>query len=174
LALVIHRPILGCLLGLTFIGQVGGQSLPAGKGRAEFERICGMCHRIEIATKLKQSADQWSATVDDMVNQGAEGTDDEFELIVNYLATNFGNAKSGRDSAGKKINVNAATARELTDVLGLSSSDAEAIVQYRKEKGAFKDWPELRKVPGIDLKKLEDQKDRIAFTTVRDPAENPK
>jgi competence ComEA-like helix-hairpin-helix protein len=136
-----------------------------------------MCHRVDIATRLKQSEDQWSATIEDMVNQGAEGTDAEFELIVKYLAAHFGEAKPDSDSkaqAAKKINVNTATTRELTDGLSLSSSDSDAIVQYRKEKGAFKDWPELRKVPGIDLKKLEDQKDRIAFTPVPAPAENPK
>lgn len=135
-----------------------------------------MCHTVEIATTLKQSADQWSETVDDMVDRGAEGTDDEFELIVKYLAANFGSPQSGSDSkapAGQKINVNTATARELARVLGLSSSDSEAIVQYRKDKGAFKEWPDLRKVPGIDLKKLEAQKYRIAFTTAA-PSENPR
>ena len=164
----------GCLLCVTLLFCADTQSLPEGKGRAEFQRICGMCHGVEIVTKLKLSAEQWSGMVDDMVSRGAQGTDDEFDLIVTYLTANFGKSRADGDSkpaAGSKVDVNNATARELADTLGLSSSDAEAIVQYRKDKGAFKEWPELRKVPGIDLKKLEDRKDQITFMTVRAPAE---
>ena len=166
------RRVLGCLLGLALSGAASAQSLPQGKGRAEFQRICGKCHGLEMATKLRQSADGWSAIVDDMVSRGAEGTDDELELIVKYLAANFG--KSPEDTGSKappaqKVNVNTAGVHELTDVLGLSAGDAEAIVQFRKDKGDFKDWPDLRKVPGIDLKKLEDRKDRVLFTSAGEP-----
>ena len=167
----------GWLPAFVLAGQLGGQSLPEGRGREPFRRICSNCHALEIATTLKLSADQWTAVVNDMADRGAEGTDDEFELIVNYLSTNFHPTKDGSDSkapAGQKINVNTASAHELADALGLPAGDAEAIVQYRKDKGAFKDWPDLRKVPGIDLKRLEDQKDRILFTAARDHSENPK
>ena len=45
----------------------------------------------------------------------------------------------------------------------LSAPEAAAIVQYRKEHGKIKDWAALSKIPGIDSKKLESHKDRIAF-----------
>jgi competence protein ComEA len=165
-ALVILRLIWGCLLALAFAAPAVGQALPEGKGREPFRRICRNCHGIDVATKLRLSADEWRAIVDDMVNQGAIGTDDEFQLIVDYLSANFGKPGEGSDTkaAAQKINVNTASIRELTTVLGLSNRDAEAIVQYRKDRGPFKDWPDLRKVPGIDLRKLEDQKDKVAFT----------
>ena len=177
MTIVIPGRILGCLLSLSLAAPVSAQSLPAGKGRAQFQRICTHCHGSEIVTRLKLSSDQWAGVVDDMVGRGAEGTDDDFELIVNYLSANFGKPKTDSDSkeaAGQKVNVNSATAAELTGQLEISTGDADAIVRYRKEKGAFRDWPDLRKVPGIDLKKLEDRKDRLVFTDSRDPAENPK
>jgi len=171
---VIRTILLGLLL---WPGWARSQSLPGGKGRAEFQRICGKCHGTETVTKLRQSAEQWSATIDDMVGRGAEGTDDELELIVKYLAANFGKDKVENGSnapAAQKININTAEAAELTGVLGFSKGDAAAIVQYRTEKGDFKEWSDLRKVPDIDLKKLEEQKDRIVFTPVRTPAGNQK
>jgi competence protein ComEA len=166
-AIVIPRRVWPSLLVWTLVGQIAAQSLPEGRGRETFRRICSNCHGLDVATKLRLPADQWAAIVDDMVNQGAQGTDDEFALITDYLKTNFSKANDDRDSKAsttQKINVNTASARQLTAVLEISNSDAEAIVQYRKEKGAFKDWPDLRKVPGIDLKKLEERKDRVVFT----------
>src|SRR5579862_5906969 len=102
-----------------------------------------MCHGVDLVTKQRQSADGWAAVVDDMVNRGAQGTDDEFEMVINYLSKNFAplpGSESTKPAAGKKVDVNSANAQELTAELGLTKSDAEAIVQYRKDNGPFKDW----------------------------------
>ena len=40
-------------------------------------------------TKLRNAEDGWSAVVDDMVSRGAQGTDDEFNRVVKYLARTF-------------------------------------------------------------------------------------
>jgi competence protein ComEA len=121
-----------------------------------------MCHGLQVTTRPRVGADQWSAIVDDMVSRGAQGTDDEFELIVKYLAANFGPANKG--AAAQKVEINTATAKELVDGLGISESDAGAIVAYRKEKGAFKELADLKKVEKVDWSKLEAQKERIAFS----------
>lgn len=47
-------------------------------------------------------------------------------------------------------------------------------MQYRAGNGEFKEWPDLRKVPEIDVKKLEEQRDRIVFTPVSTPSGDPK
>jgi competence protein ComEA len=168
LAVVIQRAIWGFLLGTGLLASAHAQSteLPPGRGRAEFQRICSGCHGTEMVAKLRMSPDQWAATVDDMVNRGAEGTDDDFELIVKYLSTNFGRPKGAAST--EKINVNTADAAQLTNALGLRAADAAAIVAYRKNKGDYKDWSDLQKVTGIDQKKLESQKDRIIFSAVDD------
>lgn len=160
-----QRAILGYLLGsgLLFSAYAQSGDLPAGKGRAQFQRICSGCHGTDIIVKVRMAPEQWAATVDDMVNRGAEGTDDDFELIVKYLSANFSGTRAA-PAAGAKVNVNAADAAQLTGSLGLSAADAAAIVEYRKNKGDYKDWSDLSKVPGIDQKKLESQKDRIIFS----------
>ena len=93
-----------------------------------------------------------------MVGRGAEGTDEELDTIIDYLATNF-----GRNRAAAKIAVNKLAAKDLAGSLGLAETDAEAIVRYREKNGNFKDFDDLKKVPDIDLKRLETVKDRLEF-----------
>lgn len=149
-----------CLVGVWF-ASVRAQSLPEGRGRTEFERLCGRCHETERSTRLRLTEEQWAAVVDSMVERGMEGTSDELESVVAYLAAHF-----GPDSPVvlSKVSVNTATTAGLVRDLGLVASDAEAIVRHREREGAFRDWADLAKVPGIDLKKLEAQKDRIDYS----------
>jgi competence protein ComEA len=102
-----------------------------------------------------------------MVSRGAQGTDDEFDRVVRYLATHFGPNSSGggtKQAAPAKVNVNKASETDLSTNLGISAADAQAIVHYRESSGEFKDWHDLEKVPHIDMKKLAEQKDRIEFS----------
>ena len=91
--------------------------------------------------------------MDDMFSRGAEASDEQLEQIIDYLARNV----------GRNVNVNKATATDLTATLGVSKESAAAIVSYREKNGAFKEWDDLKKVPGIDMKQIEDKKDRVEF-----------
>jgi competence ComEA-like helix-hairpin-helix protein len=90
-----------------------------------------------------------------MIQRGATATPEEIPTIVEYLAKNF--AKTAI------VNVNKATAREIETALELTSNEAEAIVKYRREHGEFKHWDGFVKVSGVEAKKLEAKRDRIAF-----------
>jgi competence ComEA-like helix-hairpin-helix protein len=141
-------------------------SLPEGRGKAEFTRICSQCHSTAVVTKLRNTEDGWSAVVDDMVSRGAQGTDDEFNRVVKYLAAHFGPNNPGgsaKQPGPAKVNVNQASDKDLSTILGLTAADAQAIVHYRETAGKFKDWHDLEKVPNIDTAKLTAQKDRIEF-----------
>ena len=59
--------------------------------------------------------------------------------------------------------MNKATAKDLEPALELSTKEAQAIVQYREQNGAFKSLEELKKVPGLDAKKVEAKKERLIF-----------
>jgi competence ComEA-like helix-hairpin-helix protein len=97
----------------------------------------------------------WEDQVADMVEKGAEGTEEEIQVVVDYLVKNF-----GRDV---KLNVNKATAKQLETALGLSPKEAEAIVQHREKNGSFREWGDLTKVPAVDWKKLEAKKGAVQF-----------
>ena len=47
--------------------------------------------------------------------------------------------------------------------MGLTPAEAAAIVKYRQANGDFKDMADLRKVSGLDIKKLEPIQSRVLF-----------
>ena len=53
-----------------------------------------------------------------MMERGAQVSDEDFEVVMDYLLRHYG-----------RINVNKAEAEDLAIVVGVSKKDAEAIVQ---------------------------------------------
>jgi competence protein ComEA len=125
------------------------------------KRICGGCHPVAIVTTHRASREEWRQTIHKMIDKGLDAPEDDLEWVFDYLAENYGPAKGG--AAAAKLNINKANAGQIARELGLSYADAATIVNYREANGHFKDWQELTKVPGIDLKKLEANKDRVEF-----------
>ena len=138
---------------------VTAQNLPPGESKALVQQNCGGCHAMKVITSKRASRQQWSNIVDQMVTRGAEIPDDDIPAVVDYLARNFGPLPSRPGP----VNVNKATADELSAGLELSSNESTSVVSYREQNGNFKDWKDLTKVPGIDTKKIEANKDRIVF-----------
>jgi competence protein ComEA len=60
-----------------------------------------------------------------------------------------------------KVNINAATADQLTALPGIGPSYAQRIVEYREKNGPFKKVEDLLNVTGIGEKTFEKIKDRI-------------
>ena len=150
----------GTALWLCCALQVHAQSLklPDGPGKDVTQKVCGACHGAELVIGRQEERETWGAIVEDMIQRGATGTDDEMYQVVDYLATNF-----SKTSPVMKINVNKATAKDLQAGLRLTDKQAAAIVQRRTEKGDFKSLEELEKVPGVDAAKIEASKNRLAF-----------
>ena len=129
--------------------------LPDGPGKDAVMKVCSDCHTMDSIRKRRLSREDWSAKIEDMVQRGAQGSDDEFSAVLGYLTQNF-----GPDS---KIWVNSAPFVELKAILGLSNDEAQAIVDHRAQNGNFSQWADLLKVSGVDAKKIEAKKDVMAF-----------
>ncbi len=142
------------LFAVAFIARA---ELPDGPGKAVTVRVCGKCHSPEKAASLHQDEDGWTDTIAKMVKMGAQGSDDDFNVILGYLSKNFGPV------AGDDVNVNKADAVELESSLVLTRTEAAAVIQYRTQKGPFKSVEDFRAVPGLDYSKIELQKSRIKF-----------
>ncbi|MCF2907941.1 ComEA family DNA-binding protein [Pseudoalteromonas sp. DL2-H2.2] len=61
------------------------------------------------------------------------------------------------------INVNRASAEELTRLPGIGMKKAQAIVHYRQETGEFQDMDALLRVKGIGVNILAKLKGRVTF-----------
>lgn len=129
--------------------------LPDGPGKETTQRICGACHGAEIVVGRKMDKDGWTQIVISMVQRGAQGTDDEFSEIVDYLSANFSPGSSS------KLNINKANSKDFQTILEISDKLGDAIVQYRKDNGDFKSVEDLKKVPGIDAAKIESNKSKL-------------
>lgn len=130
--------------------------LPDGPGKETTQRVCGACHGAEIVVGRQLTRDGWSQIVVNMIQRGAQGSDDEFADIVDYLTNTV-----SVDAA--KVNVNKATAKQLVAGLEISDKDADAIVHFREANGNFKSIDDLKKVPSIDADKIEAKKSKLTF-----------
>jgi competence protein ComEA len=64
------------------------------KGRNLVLDICSTCHELDLLHDRQLTKDQWSTFIKGMLDEGAAVTDEEFALIVEYLAKNFGPANA--------------------------------------------------------------------------------
>jgi competence protein ComEA len=125
---------------------------PDGPGKAALFKVCGPCHGAESAVGQLKTRDEWSKTLDEMAAAGAEGTDEEWNQILEYLDKNF-----------SMILINKADAKQLANALDVPQATAESVVKYREEHGRIASLEDLKKVPGLDPAKLDARKDRFVF-----------
>jgi len=141
-------------IGFLLVGVVRADDvLPNGPGKELVVKRCGACHSPQIVAGEDETRDQWNDTLNQMMGMGAPLTEDEFNQILDYLATNF----------PPKVRINRASAERIADGLDLTDKQAQAIVQYRQQHGNFKSIEDLLRVPGLDAKVMTDKKKFIAF-----------
>ena len=117
-----------------------------------FTRLCSNCHDPARVTQSRRTRVEWEDVIYQMIDRGAVGSDQDFSLVLQYLLRDFG-----------RVNVNQAASEELALVLGLTPTEANAIVAHRKTNGEFKDFEGLLKVPDLDPEKLESRRPAVLF-----------
>ncbi len=65
------------------------------------------------------------------------------------------------------VNINTASAEQLTELNGVGLAKARAIVAYREQNGAFKSADQLANVKGIGLKTVEKNRANIAVAAAK-------
>lgn len=132
----------------------GAQSAAAAddKNAPVYARVCSLCHDAQRILSNRRTRDQWSEVIDKMIERGAQGSDDDFAAVLEYLVSHYG-----------RINVNRGAEKDLAGVLKLSDAEAAAIVAYRKDHGPIPDFDTLSKIPGLDVEKLGQVRDAISY-----------
>jgi hypothetical protein len=107
---------------------------------------------LQIVTDTPKDYDAWHDTVQSMIDRGAQGTPEEFGLVMQYLFENM-----------TMVDVNHADQEALATVLHTSTTAADAIIARRRTR-PFKSLSELESaVPGLDRALLESKKRMIFF-----------
>ena len=112
--------------------------------------VCAHCHTLQIVMDTPRSFDEWHDTVQTMVDQGATGTDAQFDDIMDYLHRTM-----------TTININNATDEQMQMVLDLPEPVARALVAQRNKR-KFADLADLKSVPGVNGTVI-DAKARMIF-----------
>lgn len=131
------------------------ERLPAGPGRDVLIKACVVCHDPQRAASVRLTREGWEGVIQNMMTRGMRATEEEQVVLLDYLATHF------LGEAPRPININTAEQIDFESVLTLLRREAAAIIAYRTRNGPFKTVEELKKVPGLDYKKIEKGKDRI-------------
>lgn len=130
--------------------------LPDGAGKDTLIKVCGQCHSPDNVIANGRDRAAWEEEITKMAGFGAQGTDEEFTAILDYLVKNF-------PGTPPTIQVNKATVAQLETGLALTAAEAGAVVDYRKQNGDFKKIDDLKKVPDVDAKKIDAKKDKLVF-----------
>lgn len=117
-----------------------------------FRRVCVRCHTSERVVQGRRFRTQFEELIDQMIARGAVVNDEDYEVIIKYLVTEFG-----------RVDVNKATASELAEVLHLEAAEADAIVAARKAAGRFADFDALKAAPGVPVAALTKRREALFF-----------
>ena len=63
--------------------------LPEGAGKRIMLDVCTMCHNLHKIRETGGTRDEWEDVLVHMINEGAPLSDDDFPILLNYLARNF-------------------------------------------------------------------------------------
>ena len=110
--------------------------------------------KINLAQKI---SDQMQIIVPNLHSKQEGGVTEGNSEKGNMSNTSPSNSKQGT------VNINTATLEELQTIKGIGKKKAEAILQYRKEHGAFRTKEDLLQVKGIGKKALEAIESQVTF-----------
>ena len=110
--------------------------------------------KINLAQKI---TDQMQIIVPNLHSKQEGGVTEGNSEKGNSSNTTPSNSKQGT------VNINTATLEELQTIKGIGKKKAEAILQYRKEHGAFRTKEDLLQVKGIGKKALEAIESQVTF-----------
>jgi hypothetical protein len=144
--------------GWLIAGSAGAATIrhagepPAKTPAAAFNKVCSGCHSTDLPKKKRNmDMDAWQQTAQHMVDNGAVGTPQEFDLVMQYLFENL-----------TVVDVNHADAATLAAVLPASADTVAAIIARRRNQ-PFKSLGALESIPGLNAAALEAKKRLIVF-----------
>ena len=107
---------------------------------------------MQIVMDTPKDYDAWHDTVQSMIDRGAQGSPEEFDLVMQFLFENM-----------TTVDVNHADREMLATVLHTSPATADAIITRRNTQ-PFKDLDDLEgSIPDLNRALLQSKKRMIFF-----------
>ena len=132
--------------------QAPADKLPEAPGKAVLTTMCTSCHGTDVITDAPRTVPSWIDTVLSMKDFGAQGSDEDWKAVTDYIVVNLAH-----------LEVNKSTAAEMAQVLRVSENVAEGVVAYREKQGGFKAIADLKQAPGLDAATIDTLASRLIF-----------
>ena len=81
--------ILACAASAAAAFSIGGQK-PADRGKELVLEACTACHTLDRVKIQRLTREEWRQEIAGMLSEGVPLTDDETDVVVEYLARHFG------------------------------------------------------------------------------------
>ena len=118
--------------GLCLASAAFGQTLPDGKGKAEFIHNCLDCHSAGMVLRAKKTPDEWRKTVDDMAARGSDGSKEDIDNVVLYLDKYFSTEKPVPVATTQSTTTSSTTGQAV-----LNSSETDRAKRVITENGCL-------------------------------------
>ena len=113
-------------------------ALPAGEGRDLMATACSQCHPLNVIRSMREGAEGWKRHVYNMVTRGAQLNAREAEMVVAYLAANFGPTTPALSAT--PVALPGGPGKELVEARCTACHDLERVTVIKRQKTG---WPAL-------------------------------
>jgi mono/diheme cytochrome c family protein len=113
-------------------------AMPAGEGRDLLATACSQCHALNVIRSMREGAEGWKRHVYNMVTRGAQLNAREADMVVAYLAANFG--PTAPAAAATPVALPSGSGKELVETRCVACHDLERVASARRQKSQ---WPAL-------------------------------
>jgi len=91
---------LAAISTLAIGARAHAQELPEGPGKAVVQTACSQCHGLDVIIGQSKSREDWTEVVSQMIGNGAQLSDDDYKVVIDYLATHLGPASQNAPAKG--------------------------------------------------------------------------
>ncbi|HEX3846847.1 MAG TPA: PQQ-binding-like beta-propeller repeat protein [Steroidobacteraceae bacterium] len=71
-------------------GAASALAAAAASGPLDVERACGQCHSFDLVALQRHTRAKWESVIETMIGKGARISNDDFDVIADYLAAHYG------------------------------------------------------------------------------------
>ncbi len=113
-------------------------ALPPGEGRDLLATACSQCHPLNVIRSMREGPQGWRRHVYNMVTRGAQLNAHEADLVVAYLAANFGPTTSA--GSATPVALPGGPGKDLVEARCTACHDLERVASAKRQKS---EWPAL-------------------------------
>jgi cytochrome c5 len=110
-------------------------ALPPGEGRDLLATACSQCHALNVIRSMRNGAEGWKRHVHNMVTRGAQLNAREADMVVAYLAANFGPATPAASVA--RVALPSGPGKDLVEGRCTACHDLERVASAKRQKSEW-------------------------------------